>query len=103
MLAAKQLARLSDFEDIAKVPSSETHHALAVKGTEGIAITYSKCCRPIPGDHITGYIEPGHGLIIHTEQCPMLDNYRHIPDKLIPLRWEDKTHADFQSIYVVIS
>jgi len=94
LLAAKQLAKFSDLGDQLRT-ETVTVHPLAIKGTEGIAVTYAKCCRPIPGDPIIGYIEPGQGLAVHTEQCPMLDNYRHIPDKLIPLRWEDKVHGDF--------
>lgn len=93
LLAAKQLAKISDIA----TSFSEPHvtQPLAIKGTEGIAVTFAKCCRPIPGDPITGFIEQGHGLIIHTEQCPALEAYRHIPDKLIPLRWEEKMHGDF--------
>ncbi|MHB1946819.1 MAG: bifunctional GTP diphosphokinase/guanosine-3',5'-bis pyrophosphate 3'-pyrophosphohydrolase [Gammaproteobacteria bacterium] len=94
LLAAKQLAKFSDLGDQIRTETT-TVPPLAIKGTEGIAVTYAKCCRPIPGDPIIGYIEPGQGLAVHTEQCPMLDNYRHIPDKLIPLRWEDKVHGDF--------
>lgn len=94
LIAAKQLAKINNLDD--RVKLSEVHvHPLAVQGTEGIAISYSKCCRPIPGDPIMGYIESGQGLVIHTEQCPNLDIFRQIPDKLIPLRWEEKIHADF--------
>ena len=95
LLAAKQLAKYSPVFDSIKLNDHHTSHPLAIKGTEGIAVTYAKCCRPIPGDPIIGYIEPGQGLIVHTEQCPTLDNYRHIPEKLVPLRWEDKVHGDF--------
>lgn len=95
LLAAKQLAKFSDLSEQIKLSENGMTHPLAVKGTEGIAITYARCCRPIPGDHITGYIEPGQGLVVHTELCPTLDNYRQIPDKLIPLRWEEKVHGDF--------
>lgn len=95
LLAAKQLAKFSDAGEIAHIAETHTPHPLAIKGTEGIAVTYGKCCRPIPGDPITGYIEPGQGLIVHTEQCPTLDNFRQIPDKLIPLRWEERVHGDF--------
>lgn len=93
LIAAKQLAKQSDVADILNLP--EPQHPLAIKGTEGIAVTYAKCCRPIPGDHIMGYIESGQGLIVHTDHCPTLDSYREMHDKLIPLRWEDKVHGDF--------
>ncbi len=92
LIVAKQLARL---ENVADAPEHEHHHALAIKGTEGVVVTYAKCCRPIPGDHICGYIEPGHGIVVHIEDCITLENYRQQPDKLIPLRWEEKVHGDF--------
>lgn len=95
LLAAKQLAKFSDAHDKIKLQESSTPHPLAIKGTEGIVVTYGKCCHPIPGDHICGYIEAGHGLIVHIDQCPSLENYRKHTDKLIPLRWEDKVHGDF--------
>ncbi len=92
LLVAKQLARL---ENAADVTETSYHHALAIKGTEGVAVSYAKCCRPIPGDHICGLIEPGHGIHVHVESCPTLENDRKKPDRLIPLRWEDKVHGDF--------
>lgn len=95
LLAAKQLAKFSDMDDIIKSADIHPSQPLAIKGTEGIVVTYGKCCRPIPGDPICGYIEPGQGLVVHIEQCPTLESYRQSSDKLIPLRWEDKVHGDF--------
>jgi guanosine-3',5'-bis(diphosphate) 3'-pyrophosphohydrolase len=93
VLVAKQLARLENAMDV--TPHEHHHHPLAIKGTEGVVVTYAKCCRPIPGDHICGYIVPGHGIMVHIEDCTTLENYRQQSDKLIPLRWEDKVHGDF--------
>jgi len=96
LLAAKQLAKFGEENgDRIKFNELTASHPLAIKGTEGIAVNYAKCCRPIPGDPICGYIEAGHGVVVHVEQCPMLENYRQLPDKLIPLRWEEKVHGDF--------
>lgn len=95
LLAAKQLAKFGDSAERIKMAETSHLHPLAIKGTEGIVVTYAKCCRPIPGDHICGYIEPGQGVVVHIEQCPTVENYRQIQDKLIPLRWEDKVHGDF--------
>jgi guanosine-3',5'-bis(diphosphate) 3'-pyrophosphohydrolase len=74
---------------------SSLSHPLAIKGTEGIVITYAKCCRPIPGDSIGGYVERGHGLVVHIEQCPNLETFRQNPDKYVSLRWEEHVHGDF--------
>lgn len=95
LLAAKQLAKSEETAEQMRSYETTVLHPLAIKGTEGIVVTYAKCCRPIPGDPICGYIEPGQGVVVHVEQCATLDNFHEIPDKLIPLRWEDKVHGDF--------
>lgn len=95
LLVAKQLAKISSAQAAEKLASISLPHPLAIKGTEGIVVTYAKCCRPIPGDPIGGYIEKGHGLVVHIEQCPNLANYRQNPDKYVSLRWEDHVKGDF--------
>lgn len=98
LLAAKQIARLSlapDQTHLIETHSHINHQPLAIKGTEGIVVTLAKCCRPIPGDPIGGYIESGHGLIVHVEHCPLFEKYHHHPDKYVSLHWEKKVHGDF--------
>lgn len=96
LLAAKQLARLGTHATPeAKLFEEPTPHPLAIKGTEGIVVSYASCCRPIPGDHISGYIEAGHGIVVHVEHCPSLEKYRQNPEKYVTLRWEDKIQGDF--------
>lgn len=97
LLAAKQLAKLSSFTDKGELPETSTQHhqPLAIKGTEGIVVIFAKCCRPIPGDHIAGFIESGQGLIVHVEHCPALEKYHHNQDQYVPLHWEKKVHGDF--------
>lgn len=99
LLAAKQIAKLSHVtEELTQESETTTHvhhHPLAIKGTEGIVVTFAKCCRPIPGDHIGGYIESGQGLIVHNEHCPQLEKFHHQPDRYVSLHWENKVHGDF--------
>ncbi len=91
LLVAKQLAkRESD-----KPQQSTIATPLVIKGTEGIVVRFAKCCRPIPGDPIGGFIESGLGLIVHIESCPALDKYRHNHDHYVPLHWENKIQTDF--------
>lgn len=95
LLAAKQLAK---FIHLPEQPISEGTSApppLTIKGTEGFVIKYAKCCRPIPGDHIGGYIDSGHGLVVHVEHCPALEKYQHNPEKYVSLRWEEHVYGDF--------
>jgi guanosine-3',5'-bis(diphosphate) 3'-pyrophosphohydrolase len=68
---------------------------LSVKGTEGTVITYAKCCRPIPGDKILGFVTSGRGIVIHTESCKNIADYRSMPEKWIDVEWEDQVRGDF--------
>jgi guanosine-3',5'-bis(diphosphate) 3'-pyrophosphohydrolase len=95
LLVAKQIAKLSNSPIHHKLSESSSSQPLAIKGTEGIVVTYAKCCRPIPGDPIGGVVERGHGLVVHIEQCPNLESYRDNPDKYVSLRWEEQVHGDF--------
>ena len=49
---------------------SGTGGVITILGTEGMAVQFAKCCRPIPGDSIVGFIKKDQGLVIHTHDCP---------------------------------
>jgi guanosine-3',5'-bis(diphosphate) 3'-pyrophosphohydrolase len=69
--------------------------ALAIRGTEGVVVTYGRCCRPIPGDPILGFLSSGRGIVIHTEDCPNVAKYRKHPDQWIDVRWEEQIQGVF--------
>ena len=62
--------------------------ALAIAGTEGMVVSYARCCFPIPNDPIMGYLSSGRGVVIHREACGNLRNYRKQPDKWISVTWQ---------------
>ena len=68
---------------------------LAITGTEGVVVTYAKCCRPIPGDEILGFLSAGRGIVIHTEDCPNVAEYRKHPERWIDVQWEKQIDATF--------
>jgi (p)ppGpp synthase/HD superfamily hydrolase len=68
---------------------------LAIAGTEGMVVGYGRCCYPIPGDVIFGYLSAGRGLMIHREGCGNLAEFRKQPDKWIPVQWEDRIDRTF--------
>ena len=69
--------------------SSPSHMALAIHGTEGMAIQLARCCQPIPGDPIIGSIKKGSGLVIHTHDCPTIRKSRSAePHRWIDVEWE---------------
>ena len=71
--------------------------ALAIHGTEGMAIQLASCCQPIPGDPIIGSIRKGSGLIIHTHDCTAIRKSRSTePQKWIDVEWEPEEGKLFE-------
>nr|WP_298724426.1 bifunctional GTP diphosphokinase/guanosine-3',5'-bis pyrophosphate 3'-pyrophosphohydrolase [uncultured Steroidobacter sp.] len=61
---------------------------LAIAGTEGMVVSYARCCFPIPNDPIMAYLSSGRGVVIHREACGNLRNYRKQPDKWLTVTWQ---------------
>ncbi len=70
---------------------------LTIAGTEGVVVTYAKCCHPIPGDDIMGHLSSGRGVVIHRNKCGNLSNFRKQPEKWITVSWEQGIERDFRS------
>ncbi|HHM04371.1 MAG TPA: bifunctional GTP diphosphokinase/guanosine-3',5'-bis pyrophosphate 3'-pyrophosphohydrolase [Gammaproteobacteria bacterium] len=68
---------------------------LVIKGTEGMVVNFARCCRPIPGDPIVGFISAGRGLVIHGVNCKNLSEYRDRPEKWIDVDWESEIKGEF--------
>ncbi|MDX1253190.1 MAG: bifunctional GTP diphosphokinase/guanosine-3',5'-bis pyrophosphate 3'-pyrophosphohydrolase [Gammaproteobacteria bacterium] len=68
---------------------------LLIKGTEGMVVTFAKCCRPIPGDPILGFVTSGRGIVIHTESCKNVAEYRSRPEKWIDVQWAPGISNEF--------
>ncbi len=68
---------------------------LVIKGTEGTVVQFAKCCRPIPGDPILGLITSGRGIVIHTQSCKNVAEFRKHPEKWIDVQWEDGVEGEF--------
>jgi guanosine-3',5'-bis(diphosphate) 3'-pyrophosphohydrolase len=69
--------------------------SLMIRGTEGMLMTFAKCCHPIPGDPIVGYASSGRGMIVHTENCNNVAEIRNDPKKYIQLRWDPTVEGEF--------
>ncbi|HQR11444.1 MAG TPA: bifunctional (p)ppGpp synthetase/guanosine-3',5'-bis(diphosphate) 3'-pyrophosphohydrolase [Casimicrobiaceae bacterium] len=71
--------------------------SLTLRGVEGVAIQYAKCCRPIPGDAIVGQFRRGQGLMVHTRDCPTLKKQRVDASELIDVEWASDVQGVFES------
>jgi guanosine-3',5'-bis(diphosphate) 3'-pyrophosphohydrolase len=72
-----------------------TSHPVAIRGTEGIMVNYAKCCYPIPGDAVAGYLSAERGIVVHREGCHNLAELRENPDRQVPLRWDEQVEGEY--------
>ena len=89
---------LTDEKDEQEEPASAS---LVIAGTEGMVVSYAKCCYPIPGDDVMGYLSAGRGVVIHRNSCGNLANFRKQPEKWISISWENEIDKDFSSQILV--
>ncbi len=67
-----------------------------IRGSEGMAVQFAKCCKPIPGDPIIGMISKGQGMMIHTHDCPVIARTRPDPDRMLDVQWDPDTRKAFE-------
>ncbi len=80
--------KLNDSDQAQKKP-------LVIKGTEGMVITLAKCCRPIPGDSIIGYFNPGKGIVVHHHECRNSSVVRKKQTNWLDVEWSQDASGDF--------
>lgn len=91
-------------EDVVTVPAGETpsHRdgetsALRIKGVDDVMIRLARCCNPLPGDEVQGYITRGRGVSVHRADCPNMQHYVLTEnDRIIAVEW-----ADEKGLYLV--
>ena len=71
--------------------------ALTLRGVEGVAIQYAKCCRPVPGDDVIGQFRRGHGLAVHTRDCVTLKKQRGDAEQLVDVEWASDVEGVFDA------
>jgi guanosine-3',5'-bis(diphosphate) 3'-pyrophosphohydrolase len=70
---------------------------LAIAGTEGLLVTYARCCFPIPYDPIFAFLSAGRGVVIHRENCVNVEDYRKHPENWLPVGWQTAPDRLFNS------
>jgi GTP pyrophosphokinase len=76
--------------------SSSSAFGIVVDGVDDVMLRLAKCCRPVPGDDICGYISLGRGITIHREDCPNVGALRKDPERFTPVRWEGDGTTSFK-------
>ena len=88
--------RISDGES-EETKEMKSQSALAISGTEGMVVSYGRCCYPIPGDDIVAKLSKGRGIVVHRVSCKNLEasNKRKDSDSYIDVQWADDASGDF--------
>jgi guanosine-3',5'-bis(diphosphate) 3'-pyrophosphohydrolase len=71
--------------------------AMAIAGTEGLLVTYARCCFPIPNDPVIAFLSSGRGVVVHREVCVNVEDYRKHPEKWLPVTWQATPDRVFSS------
>jgi (p)ppGpp synthase/HD superfamily hydrolase len=67
---------------------------LAIKGTEGMVVSFAKCCRPVPGDAIVGFMSSGKGIVVHQQNCPNITETSS-ENRQLPVQWSDHVEGEY--------
>jgi RelA/SpoT family (p)ppGpp synthetase len=70
---------------------------LAIAGTEGLLVTYARCCFPLPNDPVFAFLSAGRGVVIHRDRCVNVEDYRKHPEKWLPVSWQVAPERLFNS------
>jgi guanosine-3',5'-bis(diphosphate) 3'-pyrophosphohydrolase len=78
---------------ISRVRKRKPNSGIVVKGIDDILVRFGKCCQPVPGDNITGYITHGHGVAIHRTNC--VNALKMSPERRIDVEWSLETRESY--------
>ncbi|WP_438863248.1 bifunctional GTP diphosphokinase/guanosine-3',5'-bis pyrophosphate 3'-pyrophosphohydrolase [Neptunicella sp.] len=71
---------------------------VAIKGTEGLLVTYARCCHPIPGDAVFALLSPGKGMVIHQNGCRNIARIvREEPNRVLEMHWDQDPQGEFKA------
>lgn len=88
---------VGDVQGLKDEQDSTSSRSLAIKGADGLLVSFAKCCRPIPGDDIIAHVSPGRGLVIHRRECKNVRGFEEEPGKYFPVQWDNKPDVQFIS------
>ncbi len=68
---------------------------LYIRGSEGMVVNFGKCCHPIPGDNVIGFLSAGRGIVVHTSSCKNLVDFSDKPEKWVDVVWQPAVEGEF--------
>ncbi len=99
MLVARQLINTKGHADAGEPSAGKPElNPLIIKGTEGMVVNLAKCCRPIPGDPIIAFFNPGKGIVVHLTECKNVEELRKRQVNWIDVQWDKQAKGEFPAL-----
>jgi guanosine-3',5'-bis(diphosphate) 3'-pyrophosphohydrolase len=92
---ARQLLEMQG--DLAHTHQPRAHEKILISGAERGVLSFARCCYPIPGDAIVGYLSAGKGVVVHRAECPNVADYRKTPERLVAMDWDANVQGDYRA------
>jgi GTP diphosphokinase / guanosine-3',5'-bis(diphosphate) 3'-diphosphatase len=83
-------------EDKERRTKDASNYGIRVKGADNIAVRLAKCCRPVPGDKIAGYVSLGRGITIHRADCKNVKALMKSPERFVEVAWEGENESSYR-------
>jgi GTP pyrophosphokinase len=91
-----ELIPAKEHGDRARRTKEASNYGIVVKGVEDVAVRLAKCCRPVPGDEIAGYVSLGRGITIHRTDCKNVKALKRAPERFVDVGWEGDNLASYR-------
>ncbi len=91
-----ELLPATEHSDRARRTKDASNYGIVVKGVEDVAVRLAKCCRPVPGDEIAGYVSLGRGITIHRTDCKNVKALKRAPERFVDVGWEGDNEASYR-------
>ena len=75
---------------------TSSKYGIRVEGVEDVPLRLARCCRPVSGDEIVGYVSLGRGITIHRDDCPNVVALRRDPERFVPVYWDGDNETSFR-------
>jgi GTP pyrophosphokinase len=83
-------------EDKARRTKEASNYGISVRGAENVVVRLAKCCRPVPGDEIAGYVSLGRGITIHRTDCKNVKALKRAPERFVDVSWDGENKSSYR-------
>jgi guanosine-3',5'-bis(diphosphate) 3'-pyrophosphohydrolase len=83
-------------DDARRRTREATSFGIKVKGIDDVAVRLAKCCRPVPGDDIVGYVSLGRGITVHREDCRNVAALKKAPERFTEVSWDGDNESSYR-------